>query len=120
MRIDSDIDIDFGSRNKLLELIKHTNAAMRNVNPIRKHATGVYVTPIPYDPIHDIASIDYTVAEKRGYFKLDLLNVHVYEQINSEEHLTEMMVEPDWSKLTDKTFVERLIHLGNHYHRGCV
>jgi len=68
VRIDSDIDIDFGSRDRLLELIKHTSAAMRNVNPIRKHATGVYVTPIPYDPIHDIASIDYTIAEKRGYF----------------------------------------------------
>ena len=53
MRIDSDIDIDFGSRDRLLELIKHTSAAMRNVNPIRKHATGVYITPIPYDPVLD-------------------------------------------------------------------
>jgi len=116
MRIDSDIDIDFGSRNKLLELIKHTSAAMRNVNPIRKHATGVYVTPIPYDPINDIASIDYTVAEKRGYFKLDLLNVHVYENVRDEQHLNELMVEPDWSKLKDKSFVEKLIHLNNQYY----
>jgi hypothetical protein len=115
MRIDSDIDIDFGDRDKLLSLIKHTPAAMRNVKPIRRHNTGIYITDVPYDPIHDMAAIDYTEAEKRGYFKLDLLNVHVYEQINSEEHLTEMMVEPDWSKLSDKTFVERLIHLGNHY-----
>jgi hypothetical protein len=115
MRIDSDIDIDFGDRDKLLSLIKHTPAAMRNVKPIRRHNTGIYITDVPYDPIHDMAAIDYTEAEKRGYFKLDLLNVHVYEQIKSEEHLTEMMVEPDWSKLTDKTFVERLIHLGNHY-----
>ena len=116
MRIDSDIDIDFGSRNKLLELIKHTSAAMRNVNPIRKHATGVYVTAIPYDPVLDIASIDYTVAEKRGYFKLDLLNVHVYENVNDEKHLNELMVEPDWSKLKDKSFVEKLIHLNNQYY----
>jgi hypothetical protein len=116
MRIDSDIDIDFGSRDKLLELIKHTSAAMRNVNPIRKHATGVYVTPIPYDPINDIASIDYTVAEKRGYFKLDLLNVHVYENVRDEQHLVELMVEPDWSKLKDKSFVEKLIHLNNQYY----
>ena len=116
MRIDSDIDIDFGSRNKLLELIKHTSAAMRNVNPIRKHATGVYVTPIPYDPINDIASIDYILAEKRGYFKLDLLNVHVYENIRDEQHLIELMREPDWSKLKDKTFVEKLIHLNNQYY----
>ena len=116
MRIDSDIDIDFGSRDKLLELIKYTSAAMRNVNPIRKHATGVYVTPIPYDPINDIASIDYTLAEKRGYFKLDLLNVHVYENVRDENHLNELMVEPDWSKLKDNSFVEKLIHLNNQYY----
>jgi hypothetical protein len=89
---------------------------MRNVNPIRKHATGVYVTPIPYDPVLDIASIDYTVAEKRGYFKLDLLNVHVYENVRDEQHLTELMIEPDWSKLKDKSFVEKLIHLNNQYY----
>lgn len=116
MRIDSDIDIDFGSRDRLLELINHTSAAMRNVNPIRKHATGVYVTPIPYDPVNDFASIDYTVAEKRGYFKLDLLNVHVYENVRDEQHLNELMVEPEWSKLKDKSFVEKLIHLNNQFY----
>jgi hypothetical protein len=115
MKLDADIDIDFGDRDKLLSLIKHTPAAMRNVKPIRRHNTGIYITDVPYDPVNDMAAIDYTEADKRGYFKLDLLNVHVYEQINSEEHLTEMMVEPDWSKLNDKKFVERLIHLGNHY-----
>jgi len=116
MRIDSDIDIDFGSRNKLLELIKHTSAAMRNVNPNRKHATGVYVTDIPYDPINDMASIDYTEADKRGYFKLDLLNVHVYSQVRDEIHLIELMGDPDWSRLKDKNFIEKLIHLNNQYY----
>ena len=115
MRIDSDIDIDFGDRDKLLELIKHTPAAMRNAKPIRKHATGVYVTDIPYDPVNDMAAIDYVIAEKRGYFKLDLLNVHVYSQVQDEKHLVELMADPDWSKLNDKEFVEKLIHLGNHY-----
>jgi hypothetical protein len=115
MRIDSDIDIDFGDREKLLKLIPHTRAAMRNVNPIRHHATGVYVTDIPYDPIRDMSSIDYVEAEKRGYFKLDLLNVHVYNQVHDEKHLIELMTDPDWSKLNDKVFVEKLIHLGNHY-----
>jgi len=116
MRIDSDVDIDFADRSKILQCIKYTSAAMRNVNPIRKHATGVYVTAIPYDPVLDIASIDYTVAEKRGYFKLDLLNVHVYENVKDEKHLNELMVEPDWSKLKDKSFVEKLIHLNNQYY----
>ncbi len=116
MRIDSDIDIDFGSRDKLLELIKHTSAAMRNVSPIRKHATGVYITDVPYDPVNDMSSLDYTVADKRGYFKLDLLNVHVYENIKDEMHLIELMSEPVWAKLKDKVFVEKLIHLNNQYY----
>ena len=115
MRIDSDIDIDFGDRDKLLQLIKHTRAAMRNVKPIRHHASGVYVTDIPYDPVYNMASIDYTDAEKRGYFKLDLLNVYIYQQARDEQHLLELMKNPDWSKLNDKVFVEKLIHLGNHY-----
>jgi len=116
MRIDADIDIDFGDRDKLLQLIKHTPAAMRNVTPNRKHATGVYVTDIPYDPINDMASIDYTEADKRGYFKLDLLNVHVYSQVRDEIHLIELMGDPDWSRLKDKNFVEKLIHLNNQYY----
>lgn len=116
MRIDSDIDIDFGDRDKLLSLIKHTPAAMRNVTPNRKHATGVYVTNIPYDPINDMASIDYTEADKRGYFKLDLLNVHVYSQVRDEMHLIELMGDPNWSRLKDKNFVEKLIHLNNQYY----
>jgi len=115
MKLNADIDIDFGDREQLLKLIPHTRAAMRNAKPIRHHATGVYVTDIPYDPVHDMASIDYVEAEKRGYFKLDLLNVHVYQQVRDEMHLVELMREPDWSKLNDKQFVEKLIHLGNHY-----
>jgi len=116
MKIDSDIDIDFGDRDKLLQLIKHTPAAMRNVKPMRKHATGVYVTDIPNDPVNNMASIDYTVADKRGYFKLDLLNVHVYSQVRDEIHLIELMREPKWDNLKDPSFVEKLIHLNNQYY----
>ena len=116
MKLDADIDIDFGNREQLLNLIHHTRAAMRNVRPIRHHATGVYVTDIPYDPVNDMAAIDYTEAEKRGYFKLDLLNVHVYESVKNEEHLVQLMREPDWSKLKDSKFVEKLIHLNNQYY----
>ena len=110
-----DIDIDFGDRTKVLELIKCVPAAMRNVTPMRKHNTGVYITEIPYDPVHNMASIDYTEAEERGYMKLDLLNVHVYDNITSEVELIDLMREPNWELLKDKTFVESLIHLGNHF-----
>jgi len=115
MRIDSDIDIDLGDRDKLLAVIKHIPASMRNVNPIRKHPTGVYITDIPYDPMYDMSSLHYAEAENRGYFKLDLLNVHVYSQVKDEEHLLRLMRDPDWSVLKDKAIVEQLIHLGNSY-----
>lgn len=115
MKIDSDVDIDLGNRDLILSKIKHIPAAMRDVNPIRKHATGVHITDVPYDPCMGMAAIDYKEAEKRGYFKLDLLNVHVYNQIRDEIHLIELMRDPDWSKLTDRHFVSQLIHLSNHY-----
>jgi hypothetical protein len=114
MKFKSDIDIDLGDRDKLLSLIPHTVASIRKTE-IRKHNTGVYVTDIPYDPVNDVASLDYELAEERGYIKLDLLNVHVYNQVRDEKHLIELMQEPDWNKLNDITFVEQLIHLGNHY-----
>lgn len=115
MRIDSDIDIDLADRDKLLAVIKHIPAAMLNVNPIRKHPSGVYITDIPYDPVNDMSSLHYADAEERGYFKLDLLNVHVYNQVKSEEHLVQLMHDPDWSMLKDKAIVEQLIHLNNSY-----
>jgi hypothetical protein len=110
-----DIDIDFGDRGKLLEHIQHIPAAMRKVTPIRKHATGVYVTDVPYDAINDMANIDYSEAETRGYLKLDLLNVHVYNQIKDEAELISLMREPDWQLLNNREFVGKLLHLSNHY-----
>ena len=115
MIIDSDVDIDLGDRDQILALINHIPASMRKVNPIRNHNTGVHITEIPYDPVYNMATIDYKEAEKRGYFKLDLLNVHVYNYVKSEEHLIELMREPDWTKLKDRTFVKQLIHLNNSY-----
>ncbi len=115
MKFNSDVDIDFGNRDNILSHIKYTSAAMRNVHPIRKHATGIYVTDVPYDSENDMCNLDYTQAEKRGYLKLDFLNVHVYEQVRDEQHLLELMKDPDWSMLKDKNTVEQLIHLSNHY-----
>jgi hypothetical protein len=115
MRIDADVDIDLPDREKLLAVIKHIPASMRNVDPVRKHPTGVYITEIPYDPVNNMSSLHYVDAEKRGYFKLDLLNVHVYEQVKDENHLIELMGEPDWSMLKNRTTVEQLIHLGNSF-----
>lgn len=116
MKFNSDIDIDFGNRDDILKHIRHIPAAMRKVSPIRKHATGVHITDIPYDSINDMANIDYKEAEERGYFKLDLLNVHIYGKVKDESHLKSLMREPDWEMLKDKDKVEKLIHLSNHFY----
>jgi hypothetical protein len=44
------------------------------------------------------------------------LNVHVYSQVRDEQHLLELMHEPNWSKLKDPVFVEKLIHLNNQFY----
>jgi hypothetical protein len=116
MSFHTDVDIDLGDRDQLLKLITHVPAAMRRVDPIRKHNTGVYVTRMPYDPYHDMSTLDYVEAEDRGYFKLDLLNVWIYQHVTSEAHLQHLMREPDWAMLKNKETFKKLIHLANHYY----
>ena len=115
MKFKSDIDIDFADREQILSLVKTVPASIIRNNELVKHNTGVYVTDIPQDPFSGYASIDYEVAEDRGYFKLDFLNVHVYKQIRNEEHLISLMREPDWSKLYVPEICSQLIHVNGHY-----
>jgi len=117
MKFQSDIDIDFADRTQILKVIPHTVASQRRDDQLTAHNTGVYVTDIPCDPLTDRASIDYETAEDRGYIKLDFLNVNLYQQIQNEQQLEQLMhAEPDWQKLnTDQEFFEQLIHVNNHW-----
>jgi len=115
MSIQSDIDIDFGDRTKLLKLIKHVPAAMREVDPMKKHPTGVYITDVPYDPINDMCNLDYKEADQRGFFKLDLLNVNIYKAVTDELHLISLMCEPNWERLKERNFVSVLLHLNKQF-----
>lgn len=114
MNFNSDVDIDFGDRDKILNLIKHIPASIQIGDNYKKHNTGVYVTGIPINPMTGSASIEYSEAEKRGYLKLDFLNVWIYQHIKSEEHLIELMAEPNWELLNNEDFFEKLIHIGRH------
>ena len=116
MKFKSDIDIDFGDRTQALQLLKHTPASINRDGTWVPHNTGVYVTDIPMDPFTGRSSIDYESAEDRGYMKLDFLNVSLYTQIKSEQHLQELIAqEPQWDLLYDQAFCSQLIHIGNHY-----
>ena len=115
MKFRSDIDIDFADRQQVLDLLNVTSASIIRDGKLIKHNTGVYATDIPVDPFVGSASLDYNVAEDRGYMKLDLLNVHVYKQVRDETHLIKLMQEPDWTKLYDPAICGQLIHINNHY-----
>ena len=83
---------------------------------MRRHNSGVYPTDIPYDPIHECAAMDYEEAERLGYFKIDLLNMSVYQLIKSPEHYEQMLAqEPNWARLwTDPDWAKQLVHVGNY------
>ena len=116
MKHDFDIDIDFGDREKILSLIQHAPASKCNSDIWSRHNTGVYVNPIPYDAVNGWASIDFKEAEDLGYLKFDLLNVSVYTQVKDEQHLNMLLAtEPMWEMLEYKEFVEKVIHIGNHF-----
>ncbi len=115
INFNSDIDIDLGDRDKLLSIVPHTPASIIKNNTFKKHPTGIYITDIPYDPINESCSLDYELAEQRGYFKLDILNVHLYNFVKDETHLQELMKDPDWNMLNDNNVVQKLIHIGNHF-----
>jgi hypothetical protein len=111
-----DIDIDFADRNQILQLIEHTAARQATQGEVRRHNSGVYVTDIPWDPVNQCAAIDYHEAEQRGYFKLDLLNMSVYQSIRDPEHYDQLLTTaPPWTRLQEPGFVERVVHIGNHW-----
>ena len=110
-----DIDIDFADRTKALEHFKHITAAIEDNGTFKKHNTGVYCTSIPYNPLTGLSTIDYKQAEDRGYFKIDFLNVGVYEGVRDKSHLKQLMeTEPLWDLLLQDDFVNLLFHVNGH------
>lgn len=107
-----DIDIDFAHRDLALEHLKHVDAI---ISPSKKHNSGIYCTSIPHNPFTNESILTYDEAESRGYFKIDLLNVSVYEKVQSREHLLKLMeTEPLWDLLEQDDFVNLLFHVNGH------
>lgn len=107
-----DIDLDFPNRDNVLKYFKHIRAS---VNDNTVHNTGVYVQSIPYNPFTNTSTINYNEAEKRGYFKIDFLNVNLYNQIKDENQLIRLMnTEPIWDLLLHDEFVNMLFHVNGY------
>jgi len=111
-----DVDIDFADREQVLKLLAHVPAMQIMPNGNRqKHKTGVYFHPVPANPFTGWCDIDYQQAEQLGFFKVDLLNVGLYQGVKSKEHLDQLAnQEPLWDLLQDNDFVNLLFHLNGH------
>src|SRR5210317_289474 len=110
-----DIDLDFFDRDSVLEKFKHIKGSRLEKDELKKHNTGVYFHNAPIDPFTERCTLDHKVADERGYFKIDMLNVHIYEHVKSEEHLNSLMrKEPIWQLLEHEDFSEKVFHLSGH------
>lgn len=112
----ADIDIDVGDREQILRHIWHRPARQETNGKVRVHNSGVYVTDVPYDAINGCAAIDYHEAERRGYFKIDFLNMSVYQLVRDPAHYEQMVTRaPNWSRLwNDPDWATKIVHVG-HY-----
>lgn len=110
-----DIDIDVVDRDRALGDLPRVHASIIRDGKITKHNTGVYFHGMPIDPVTGLSSIGYDLAEQKGCFKFDVLNVSVYGMVRDEEHLIDLMHrEIDWKIFEQREFVGKLFHLNNH------
>jgi len=111
----TDIDIDLKNREEVLSKLQHISASIIT-NTVKKHNTGVYFHDVPHDPTTGLSTINYKEAEILGYFKIDLLNVTIYEHVKNEAHLNTLLKRvPDWSLLLHKEIVQQLFHIHDHF-----
>lgn len=111
----ADIDIDFSNRDDILQHIRHVSARKLHQGKPERHNSGVYVQPIPFDPTLDASALHFKDADERGYFKIDFLNVSVYQHIKDAEHYQAMLDRPiPWHRLNEAAFVEQIIHISNY------
>lgn len=120
-----DVDLDVKDRDRAVSALRNYVQAsqMNQDTSLVPHNTGVYFQKIPVDPITGLAAFPYKEAEVAGYFKVDLIPNHVYDLVESNEELQELLDAPvDWDWFSDKRFFEaedrryQLTHLANHFY----
>jgi hypothetical protein len=110
-----DIDIDFTDRDSALKLFKHVGASRIENNRLVKHNTGIYMHEVPVNALTGLCAVPYDTAEQKEYFKIDFLNVGLYNGIKDEDHLVYLMnQEPLWDLLLQDDFISLLFHVNGH------
>ena len=112
MRITTDVDIDVLDRSLIVNNLPCVFAGIQRQDKIERHPSGVYFQNIPRNSVSNVSTVDHKFAAELGYFKIDFLNVSMYQGVRSEAHLLELMArEPDWELFTYAEITDNLFHL---------
>jgi hypothetical protein len=116
--VTTDVDIDCIGREKILQGLECVYGRIDRPNDkFEKHPTGVYFQNIPRDPTTNVSTIDHRIANEYGYFKIDFLNVNMYEGIKNEAHLLSLLdMEPPWDFFQYEEITDKLFHLKGYSH----
>lgn len=114
--IQTDVDIDVFGRDRVVDSFECIFGRIdRDGGKYEKHNTGVYFQNIPRDPTSNVSTIDHRIAKNYGYFKIDFLNVNMYEGVRNEEHLLELLnKEPPWDFFQYEEITDQLFHLNGY------
>lgn len=116
MIVNTDIDIDVANRTRLLTVINNTPAMIERDGKKVRHNTGVYFHEVPENPFTGMCEVDYKKAEEMGYFKIDVLNVNIYDGIKSKAELDQLLgMEPMWELLEHEEIVSQCFHIHGHF-----
>ncbi len=117
-KVTTDVDIDCFGREDILRGVECIFGRIdRPDGKVEKHPTGVYFQNIPRDPVTNMSTLDHRIANDYGYFKIDFLNVNMYENIRDEAHLLELLnKEPPWDFFEYQEVTDQLFHLKGYSH----
>jgi DNA polymerase III alpha subunit len=117
-KVQTDVDIDVYGREDILRGVECIFGRIdRPDGKVEKHPTGVYFQNIPRDPVTNVSTLDHRIANDYGYFKIDFLNVNMYEHIRDEAHLLELLnKEPPWDFFEYREVTDQLFHLKGYSH----
>lgn len=117
-KVTTDVDLDCFGRDDILAGIECIFGRIDRPNgKVDKHPTGVYFQNIPRDPTTNVSTLDHRIANDYGYFKIDFLNVNMYEKVRDENHLIALMdKDPPWDFFTFTEITDQLFHLKGHSH----
>ena len=112
-----DIDIDLQPDVDILKIFRTAiPASMVEDGVLKQHPVGYHFQDMPVDGITGLAAIPYKSVEDLGFYKIDMLTVHLLQHFDSKEEMIRMQrEEPNWDLLLDEDVVKTLFHLGNHY-----